>query len=154
MLRMKRTWVVVMDRMGARIFERLARKKDLSLLREWEHPGGDFLEQELTSDRPGIGRMNSREYRGNVYNPGSSAKEVSLKQFCRKVAHYLNACRLNSNQHAEGYDELILIAESHTLGILRSVLHEQVSRKVVSTLDKDFAWIETRDLPDIVLEYL
>lgn len=151
---MKRTWVVVMDRMGARIFERLARKKELSLLREWEHPGGDFREQELTSDRPGIGRMNSREYRGNVYNPGSSAKEQSLKQFCREVAHYLNACRLNPTQNENSYDELILVAESHTLGILRSVLNEQVSRKVVGTLDKDFAWIETRDLPEIVMDYL
>jgi len=154
MLRMKRTWVVVMDRMGARIFERLARKKELSLLREWEHPGGDFREQELTSDRPGIGRMNSREYRGNVYNPGSSAKEQSLKQFCREVAHYLNACRLNPTQNENSYDELILVAESRTLGILRSVLNEQVSRKVVGTLDKDFAWIETRDLPEIVMDYL
>ena len=151
---MKRTWVVVMDRMGARIFERLARKKELSLLREWEHPGGDFREQELTSDRPGIGRMNSREYRGNVYNPGSSAKEQSLKQFCREVAHYLNACRLNPTQNENSYDELILVAESRTLGILRSVLNEQVSRKVVGTLDKDFAWIETRDLPEIVMDYL
>ena len=151
---MKRTWVVVMDRMGARIFERLARKKELSLLREWEHPGGDFREQELTSDRPGIGRMNSREYRGNVYNPGSSAKEQSLKQFCREVARYLNACRLNPTQNENSYDELILVAESHTLGILRSVLNEQVSRKVVGTLDKDFAWIETRELREIVMDYL
>lgn len=146
---MKRTWIVVMDRTGARLFERVARMKKLSVIKEWEHPGGNFRESELTSDRPGIGRMNSREYRGNVYTPPSTAKEHTLEDFCQEVSRYLNHKRME-----DCYDELVLVAEPHTLGKLKESLNEQVSRKIIFTLDKDLAWMKTRDIPGAVLHYL
>lgn len=146
---MKRTWIVVMDRTGARLFERVARMENLSLIKEWEHPEGNFQEGELTSDRPGVGRMNAREYRGNVLTAAASAKEESLKDFCREVGEYLDTKRMEDQ-----FDELVLVAEPHTLGRLKDALDEQVAHKVVLTLDKDLAWMETRDIPGVVLEYL
>ncbi len=146
---MKRTWIVIMDRTGARLFERRAHSPSLTLLKEWEHPGGNFREGELTSDRPGIGRMNSREYRSNVLTPSGSAKEQSLKRFCHEIATYLDTERTTEN-----FDELMLVAEPHTLGILRATLPAQVERKIAATVNKDFAGVETRVIAEVMSPYL
>lgn len=146
---MKRTWIVVMDRTGARLFERVARRDTLSLIKEWEHPEGNFQEGELTSDRPGVGRMNSREYRGNVLTAAACAKEETLKDFCAEVGDFLDTKRME-----DSFDDLVLIAEPHTLGKLKAALDKQVARAIVLTLDKDFAWMKTRDIPEAVLAYL
>ena len=146
---MKRTWVVVMDRMGARLFERQARKKELALVKEWGHSEGDLKEGELTADRPGKARMPQQEFGSNSLSPSGSAKEESLKKFCKQVGKYLNIERTTDH-----YDELILVAEPRTLGTLKSSLNSQVSKMITSTVDKDFAWIETEDISDIVMDYI
>lgn len=146
---MKRTWIVIMDRTGARLFERREHSPSLTLLKEWEHPGGNFREGELTSDRPGIGRMNSREYRNNVLTPSGSAKEETLKRFCHEIADYLDTERTTKK-----FDELMLVAEPHTLGMLRATLPDQVERKIAAIVDKDFAWVETRKIAEVMSAYL
>ncbi|WP_297366642.1 host attachment protein [Acidocella sp.] len=39
--------------------------------------------------------------------------------------------------HANTYDELVLVAPAHTLGVIKSHLAKQAAAKLVGTLDKD-----------------
>jgi protein required for attachment to host cells len=41
------------------------------------------------------------------------------------------------NTHTSSYDELVLIAPAHTLGVVKSHLSKQVDAKIIGTLDKD-----------------
>ncbi len=150
---MKRTWVVVMDRVGARLFERMARQKKLNLIREWDlstggsevgHNGAPIVS--ATAHAPEHDRR--RGGRAPVPQETPAHKEQSLKKFCREISGYLELERNTSH-----FDDLVLVAEPHTLGVLKQSLGDQLTKKVASTIDKDFAWVETRDIPELMDEY-
>jgi protein required for attachment to host cells len=110
---------------------------------------GNLREHELISDRPCIARINSREYRNNVLNPAESAKEHSLKTFCKEIAHFLDGERI-----AGHYEELVLVAEPHTLGIMRASLNIKVKKLVSGSIEKDFGWIDNKEVSSRVLDYI
>jgi protein required for attachment to host cells len=50
------------------------------------------------------------------------------------------------NHAAATYDELVLVAPAHTLGVIREHLNKQAAAKVIGTLDKDLAKISDHEL--------
>jgi protein required for attachment to host cells len=50
------------------------------------------------------------------------------------------------NQNVSSYDELVVVAPAHTLGIIRGHLNKQTEAKLIGTLDKDLTKISDHDL--------
>ena len=61
----------------------------------------------------------------------------------------VSACRIPGRRHHANenrYGALVLVAEPHFLGELRTALDAPTAALVTATLDKDLGGIETRDL--------
>jgi protein required for attachment to host cells len=124
-------WVVVASRDGARIFSTPTLKGQLQLVLEIKNPEGKLKNRELVSDKHG----NTHD-RGAVtqhaYAREQDPREHIMQVFFRELAK-----RLGYEQSQKNFDGLVLIAEPHTLGVLRTELTERLDRCVNKTIPLD-----------------
>lgn len=135
---MKRLWVVVAHRAGARILERKDPKAGLSLLVSIDHERGRLQNQELESDKAGSARVGVK---GAVFEQHDDPHHHDAKVFAKSIAERLEQGR---NDHA--YDALVLVAEPHFLGMLKEALDAPTAHLVAATVPKDLYQVEERDL--------
>lgn len=107
------TLVVVADGTGARLFRNVGEKGELSLRQD------DVMEP-IPMNGPS----------------GSAPSDMSSKQleeatFAKQLAEWLNAGALKN-----AYADLVLIADPHTLGRVRPLLHKETESRLVSELAK------------------
>lgn len=136
----KITWILVAHRAGARLFENSGPGKGLSLKQEFPHAEGRLQNKDLTSDRQG----RADDTRGGGHHNYENAVEPTehvAQQFAKFLAQQLDHGR-NENR----YEQLILVAEPHFLGHLRSVISAPTLAKVIASIDKDLGNIDARDL--------
>lgn len=147
-----RTWYLVGDASRARIFARGTADKHLNLLHEFEHPESRMSNQELVSDRPGRTQQSSAASRGNpagsanlghrsAMEPHTSPKTVEQEHFAHELA-----AALYKGLMGQEYEELVLVAGPQFLGLLRSVLDEQVQKHVTVSLDRDYTYFTSPEL--------
>jgi protein required for attachment to host cells len=142
------SWVVVADATRARIFE-VQRRRHLELLLELSHPAGRAHGRALETDRPGRVQQRATGSIRSAIEPQTEVHQVELARFAREIGQALRA-----GLDRAAYDQLVLIAPPHFLGVLRSQLDGQVARRVTTSVDKDLtAWTE-RDLAESIGEQL
>lgn len=134
------TWILVTDSAKARLFTRDGKQTkaigDFVHPASRQHPGHYLSEAEGrrgtggtgTGDRPGL-------------SASTNPKETEAEVFAREHAH-----RLKHGLDAHLYDDLVLVAPPHFLGLLRKVLDPQVARRITVAVDSDFAELDTQDL--------
>lgn len=129
---MKRTWVLVAQSGGAKLFEFSKRNLgDWSLVKEWIHPRGLRPDRELDSDRPG----RSFDAIGNHRHAMSrelTASETEDRRFAKEIIDYLE------NERSLGrFSKLSLISGPQFLGLLREKMSRSLHAVVTDTFHKN-----------------
>ena len=140
---MATVWVVVADRLRARIFEA---EHPLSPLRERRclvHGEARLHERDLASDKPGR-RTGGPGAHG--VEEGSPRKEQEALRFAREIAD----CLGEAADHRR-FERLVLCAGPRFLGLLRAELPEAVRERVSLEVRSDLAHIER---PEAIREHL
>lgn len=116
-------WVLAANRVQAVLFQR-TRGQKLRYIERFIHPEGRRREQELVSDKPG--RVQTRFRQGvprHAYGKERVWHERAAAKFAKELMHFLKVA------HSERrFDELVVIAEPHFLGILRDTMPAALKR--------------------------
>lgn len=133
------TWIVVANSSRARILENRGVGTGLAALQAFEHPESHAKGIDLVSDRPG----HTASDRGSrtALEPNTDAKRNVQEHFARELAQSLEQGRVENR-----YQDLVLVASSPFLGILRAQLPEHVKAQVREALDKDYTALAEREL--------
>lgn len=137
---MKKSWYVVADSSGARIFEQRGVTHELTLLRQLDHPEGRLKTEELVSDRQGRSdrsNMHGRTPLGGDYDP----KEALREDFANDLAQGLEQDALQEKFHY-----LVLVSEPHFLGLVKQNLGSHAQRKLRTSLAKDLSQVSHHDM--------
>ncbi|QBQ98407.1 MULTISPECIES: host attachment protein [Paraburkholderia] len=132
-------WVVVANRVTARIF---ATESPLGAIEEIEtllHPESRVPEQSLVSDRSGRTERSAAGRQQSDPDTQHHERETSL--FASQVATTLAKARNDGR-----YGTLVLAAPPAFLGALRKALDAQTRSLVTLELDKDLALLDPRTL--------
>jgi len=122
------TWVLAAHRAGARIFAHEA--GELHLLRSIEHPTGRVKDNDL---EPGPRRgFDSHAQGRHAKDRGRSPHEQDAVSFARDLAKLLEEGRSSM-----GVKRIVLVAESHFLGLLRAELGSELHLLVSASVPKD-----------------
>lgn len=138
---MRRTWVVVANRSGTRIFEPQAETRELGLVQQLDHPAGRKKSIDIDSDRSGMAFSSMGGGGGHPMNTEENAHTHAARTFARAVAETLRKGRVERQ-----YDGLVLVAEARFLGMLRDALDGPTAQKVDATIDKDLGNVSVHDL--------
>ncbi len=107
--------VVVADGVGARFFRNTGDSSKLQLASE-----GELKPSHLGSDGPA------------GHRPKESSQQATHEAtFTKQLAH-----ELYRRAHAEDFAAMVLIADPHTLGQIRPLLHKEVQARIVREVHK------------------
>ena len=109
------TWIVVADGAGARVFTNIGDEYKISLRQD------DLLSQEdLAADG----------------GPGNVPKEQSLADLGEAAFSHQLAQRINAAALKNLFSHMVLIADPHSLGRIRPLLHKEAQSRMVGELAK------------------
>jgi protein required for attachment to host cells len=108
------TWIVVADGEGARVFTNIGDDRKLSLRQD------DLLSQDDSIDTGP----------GNVPKDKTDA-DLGEAAFSRELAQRINDAALKNR-----FEHLVLIADPHSLGRMRPLLHKETLSRMVGELPK------------------
>jgi protein required for attachment to host cells len=136
---MNNAWILVAHRGGARLFESKQTDKDLSLLDDIPHPQGRLKSKDMGTDKPGrsVDSHGTRHALVQEQEPAAHVAEL----FSKHLARLLDDGRLQRR-----YDQLVLVAEPHFLGILRAALSAETAALVTAAVSKDLGHVASRDI--------
>lgn len=144
------TWILVCDASRARLFAATPRRRGYVQVAALDHPASRARALDLQADAPG--RKPSGASRGAIAvngglrgspgaEPDTDPKDVEAMKFARELAATLSR---GLDDHA--FASLVLVAPPRFLGLLRDTLDEQVSRRVVHSVDKDLSQLPPHEL--------
>lgn len=139
---MKKTWILIAHRGGARLFENPGPGKGVDLVKEIPHPEGRLKNQDIDADRPGRTFDSHGQERHALEREQMPAEHLAV-QFARQLAGMLDEGRVHRQ-----YDRLVLVAEPRFLGWLRDALSPETAQRLVASLDKDLGEVDVRELPE------
>lgn len=136
----KTIWIIVANRVTARIF---ATESPLGAIEEIEtllHPQGRVSEQNLVTDKPG--RTTERMGPGrSATDPDTSQHDHEATVFATEIAATLTKARNDAR-----YGTLVLAAPPAFLGALRKAIDAQTRSLVTLELGKDLALLDAKAL--------
>ena len=139
-----KTWILVANRGGARLFGRSRVRQRIRLIKELPNPGGKLKGREVFSDRQGRSNSPMKPAR-HAYSDDTSLSDVAMVKFAHELADFLEKERVNKS-----FLELMLIAEPKFLAKLKSLLDFETRRRIVLELDKNLGSSKFRDVQDQV----
>ncbi len=135
------TWVLVANRVSARIFARDGRR--LGLVENIEFPSGRGRDESIEGGSSH--RTFDSHARGRQQN--TSPHEHAAHDFAKELAGEL---RRGRTDHA--VERIILVAEPHFLGLLRAALDEATRALIVASVPKDIAEADLEVIQDHVFD--
>ena len=138
---MSKTWILVANQSGARLFENTGHGKGMTLLRDIAHAEGHLKDQDINADKPG--RAFDSEGTGrHSMGKSESPKEHEVAKYAKELAAILEKGRTTNE-----FSRLVLIAEDRFLGTLKGELDEQTAKLITDTVHKDYAHVADSDIP-------
>ncbi|MEO6563917.1 MAG: host attachment protein [Nitrosospira sp.] len=138
---MEKTWILVANRSGAKLFERTG-SEDVKLKENIVHPDGRLKAHDIDTDAPTRTVDTGGHGQHGTGSPVSPTEHIA-EQFAKKLGELLDKGRTD---HA--YTKLVLIAEPGFLGELRNGLDQNTAALVSKTIGKNLPDISEHDLPD------
>lgn len=135
-------WIVQMDSVSCKIYNYIKKPADLKLLKEFVHPENKYHANDLVSDQPGHYQTGFQAH-GAYSSP--DPKQVKIEQFSQEIANYLEDARKQSQ-----FDQLIIVAAPHILGLLQQHLTKYVKEMIEREIQKDFMFMKEHQLLEIV----
>ncbi len=132
------TRVIVANSARARIFSAHSVRGELEEIEGFAHPEAHLTNQELVSDSSG----RSVDGHGNL-GPQTTAREKEAGDFAKLLARHLK--ELHNQQH---FEQLVLVASPHFLGLLRNELTSPLDGIVSQTIDKDLTEASVEQITD------
>ena len=120
------------DNTHARIFTAETPLSALAEIEDLVHEEGRLHDRELTTDLPG--KIKSADGGGHAFEQPTDPKKHEADGFANRIAKHLAAAH-NANK----FQQLLIIAEPTSLGVIRKHLPEHVRRLVCFELDKNIA---------------
>ena len=128
------TLILVSDACRARLFGEHGLTGGLEELEAFTCPDSREHVKDRVTDRSGLKA-------GGGVTPRQDPKENAAQGFARHLAEILRRrCQ------GRGFDDLVLVAPPHFLGMLRGAMDETLARRVVATFDKDFTMLDAGEL--------
>lgn len=128
---MATTWILVANESEARLLESEGSKKEIHLIKEFEHPHGKAKSRDVNSDRPGRS-FNSTGSGRHALAPDVDQRAHERQVFAKELGDYLH------KEFSENcYEKLALIASPQFLGELRKHVSDSLKNCIVVELDKD-----------------
>lgn len=145
----KVTWILAANRVRAAFF-RKEKGDAIEFLRRFENPEARLREQDLVSDSPGKSQSSaSAGHPRHALGREAVWHEKAAVDFSRKLIKEI------SRSYEQGkFDELILIAEPHFLGFLRSALPKHLASAPRRELNRELKFIDTKRVEKRVLALL
>ncbi len=134
------TRVIVADNARARIFTSDSVISRLEEVEGFAHPEAHLSNIDLVGDASG----KSVDQHGSL-DPATSAREHEAQSFAKLLARHLK--EMHNQQH---YDQLILIASPHFLGLLRKQLPDPLDKLLTKTIYKDLTTAEVEQIVDYI----
>jgi len=132
-LEKRKKWIVVANRTDAIIYVDGANKR-LRLVEHYCNKIGKLPEGALDSDKPGRGFSSAAS--GTIHHAldrtFTKYEQVAIR-FARRIAKKLAEARGKN-----GFDELILVAEPHFLGLIRESLGASMRKRVVLEIPREY----------------
>lgn len=141
---MTRHLYVVAHRAGARIFEQIGIKPELTRIHNFENPSGYLKESELVSDRAGSFTYGSGH---PVAGNNDGMREHLLENFARELG-----TSLEKEVEGKPTTSVALIAEPHVLGVLRKFLGKSTTACLHTSVRKDLANVSDSDMQAALAE--
>jgi len=139
---MKKSWFVIAHRAGCRIFSKAGAAGPLELVETLDNAEGRLQNREIDSDKGGTTFANPAHGR-HVFSTEVSAHEQVAKKFATLLGNKLEEAAVSQR-----FDELILVAEPHFLGLLRQELGKNASARVTRSLEKDLANVKDNEMQE------
>lgn len=126
-------WYVVANRTDAIIY-RDGENKKFQPVEHLLNPEGNRKERDLDSDRPGKSNSNAPHtaYKHPMVSEHQRHDET-VRKFSNRISRTLDSARSQGQ-----FDELVLVAEPHFLGQLKSALSEPLKKCVVHQLPREY----------------
>ncbi len=128
---MDKTWILVADRVGARLFESPDAAVALVEIASFVNPEG-HTSAGSRGDRHPPRSMESMGSTRHAIEPHTTPMEKATRQFARELRDALETGRLEHR-----FDHLVLIAPPRFLGVLRAELGKHLARCVKREIEHD-----------------
>jgi protein required for attachment to host cells len=141
---MEVTWIIVGSRDEVRILEMRRPDEELHDVLDLGNPTGVLKNKDITSDEPGRAFGNMRPGK-HAYSSEQEPRERLLQNFYREILRQVDTA---FSHHR--FTRLVLVAEPHLLGLIRSLLSEQVAHVVHAEVHKDVTYEGSREIRERV----
>ncbi len=133
LIKNRKRWFVIANRIETVIYR--DGPTQLAFVKRLSNPEGQLAERLLDSDKPGRGlRHAGRATIHHVFGRHFEHHEQAAIQFARAISQALE----KAYQEAQ-FTELVLVAEPHFLGILRSELPASLKSLVSEEINREFS---------------
>jgi protein required for attachment to host cells len=136
---MSKHWIVIANRIRVKVIEENGGK--LKIVTEFENPAGHAKDADIQADRYGKQTFPGRAvfHQNANHSSPSEGHRVALRdeiltRFMRAVSEFLD-----KEVPSQRVDEIALVADPRSLGILKKCLHKGVASKVDQMIAKNFA---------------
>ena len=133
-------WILVSDASSSVLYATEKRGDDWRVINSYQHPESRLKSSELTPSEPGHAAKSKGSPRHTVMQPVTTPKEAEFEHFAQQLADMLNA---GTNQRS--FDGLVLVAPPHFLGLLRNRLADEVERRLLKVVHKDYTSLDPRE---------
>lgn len=152
-----KTWVILMDRSRAKLYEWLNINTELRLIKAWDFPSGKVKGSDLAWDQPGRvfdsktfahgGHQTAspRHSYGSKVNP----KTLLVLKSVKSVVDWIE-----KNQAKEKITELACVAEPGLLGMIQKSFHKKQQPQLQRKWAKDFSWLDEDALEARIVSWL
>jgi protein required for attachment to host cells len=137
---MQATWILVADRIRARLFTPTDDGEALIELEDFINPDGRKPQRANSRGRPPRA-YESMGSASHAIEPHTSAVEKVEQRFARELNTMLEHGRVEHR-----YDHLIIAAPPHFLGALRHSMDKNVQACILAELDKDMCALPTHSI--------
>lgn len=144
---MNKLWVLVGENSRAIIYSMASRKAELEEIQCYTQPGARLHERQLTSDLPG--RVVDSDAGRHSLESRASKKETQALDFAKTVCAALDKGCLENQ-----YEQLVLCASPHFLGLIRQHLKAATNDLVIAAIDKNLVKTSVGNVQRHVIEAL
>jgi protein required for attachment to host cells len=144
---MMTTWIVVCDASRARVFSADERGQPWTLVETFEHPAGRLSSKEIAPSSPPGRVIQNPSGRHTALESHHTPKESEGLRFAELLADHLDQSRTKHQ-----FDDVVLVAPPHFLGVLNAALGRQLTKQVSATIGKDLTMFSDSEVRERLVE--
>lgn len=139
---MKQKWIVVAESSRARIFAVDSKNQPLIEIDDLVNLASRSMNHDLVSDRPG---RNARGSSQHALEPHTDPQKLEAQKFAQSISERLEAGRVGGD-----FNDLVIVAPSGFMGLLRQQIGHTTQKLISHTLTKNLIQKSEAQIRDYV----